>query len=313
MNHIEQLKKLFNSPNLRWLQYFGGSGGEFLNLSVNKYSPLFYDYSSNSDNEFANYNVNRFKCPSPTILEPLTYGFEIIGGGVDELVNFLIEYHTQQDRDIDALISEFRNFIDLAEDKPLLIKVHPSGNSYFRGSSNYFISIDSISEFKFILFLVYTKMKQTLPYYDRYSRTVFQKRIINLKKGGLVIDNDFLDKLLFDSEKYDTFHAAVFFAINPFSINHIKNIPYFLESEGYYLDYLYQLISNQSPDNMEVMLQYLKFSIGMSNNTKIQFSKFTDAGYLEEFFKITDDNFRKDVLDWQAKNLNLFENQVKSL
>ena len=294
--NIEHILELAKTQN--WLQFPGGSGGEFFALLISKYSPIYESLTNittvNSD--------NRTLIELPKFFKMMA-SVPALDGDLTNLCEGIIRDSKILRLDLDKELVIAEKFI---LDKKYLLRIHYSFNDYFTKQNTFAIIPDSVQWLEYTSLMCVIKaggyrMNHELAsmYFDEYT----------IKRGT-------------DRKKYDD--ALTWMIQNNQSeiyFGHIQCIEYMDEIGGYKdvfamsLKDIYNFFANKINNNIDVpwcQVYHPEFipqtqALLTSRMNIIDYTKIFEKGYLEDMFNITDPEFYNELIAWHTKNLSLIE------
>lgn len=298
MDKIQKINRFLDlAKTQHWLQFPGGSGGEFFALLISNYSP---HYESLGDITMIN-SDNRTMTELPKFFKMLA-SVPSEKGTIDDLCTGIIRDCELLRLDLEQEMALAENFI---KDKKYLIRIHYTVNDYFGKHNSFAILPDND------IWLEYTSILKVIKaggyridhglatiYFDEYTT----------KRGT---NRDRYDRAL--NWMLDNGHKEIYFG-------HINCIEY-MEEIGSYKDVfnmslvdIYNFFNNKiktgfvpwSPVYWPEFINETRELIG-DKFPIIEYTKIFQKGYLENMFDITDDTFNRDLLAWHDKNISLLE------
>jgi hypothetical protein len=289
----QHIDDIFDQYTLHFLAYQGGSGGEFLISKIQQYSEIYNTNTTSTTVESTNRTIlqmNHFLS--------IIYFSRLHTGNLNDIKDLIFtELSRIANGNVDSIISMIDSTKSIiVPNKANLCKLHLTSNSYFNKENTWSIYIDNKESFEYVCKLRYLKVfknKWEIPsIVDNYK--------INFWQLGDKLD--LLDKFSACTQhrcitEIEEIYVACMFIDHVFhdfdSIDDLLLVP---------ADELYLRYSKDLDDTYENRKDFLNDSTVATN--RIHYSKIFEAGYLEDMFKITDSNFRRDLLEWHNKNMD---------
>lgn len=294
-NRIEHVLELAKTQH--WLQFPGGSGGEFFALLISKYSPIYESLTNittvNSD--------NRTLIDLPKFFKMMA-SVPALDGNMTNLCEGIIRDSKILRLDLDKELSIAEKFI---KNKKYLLRIHYSFNDYFNKQNTFAIIPDSL------LWLEYTSI------------------MCVIKAGGYKINHE-LASMYFDEytikrgtdrKKYDD--ALSYMIQNnqrEIYFGHIQCIEYMNEIGGYKevfamsLKDIYDFFEDkikkvEVPWCQVYHTDFIHQTQDLLTNRMniIDYTKIFEKGYLENMFDIIDPGFHTELIAWHNKNVDLIK------
>jgi len=298
MNKFQKIQRLLSLlTNQHWLQFPGGSGGEFFAKVISQYSPL---YESIENITVVN-NDNRTIIELPKFFKMMA-SIPAESGSLDDLCRGILRDSEILRLDLDKELILAENFI---KDKNYLLRIHYTVNEYFNSNNSFAILPDDKRWLEYTSILKVIKAGGYKINYDLASM-YFDEFTIKRNTDRTPYDNAL--KWMLDNN-----HAEIYFG-------HINCIEYMDEIGSYHDVFSMSLTDIYHFFNNKIKTTHVPWSpvyhLGFIEDTKnligdkfpiIEYTKIFTPGYLEGFFKITDSNFNKELVNWHEKNLSLMK------
>lgn len=298
MNNLEEIKQhvdnIFNDYVLHYLSYEGGSGGEFLVTKLRQYAPA---YRTENTSTYLN-NSNKTILAINHLLTVI-YFSRLDNGNLQDIKDLIIKelcrIANNDPAEVIKLIESTRDI--LTTDYANLCKLHLTKNSYFDQSNTWTLYVDCQNSFNYIKRLRFLKVfnnkwevdlildnykinywkdAEKIHILDNFTTWIKNKGIKELEE--IYVPCIFYENISNDFKSYDQL-----LSITPTE--------------------LYKRYSETLDSTYELKKDF--YDETSANTNRINISRLFEKNYLEDFFQITDSNFRADLLEWHVKNLRL--------
>jgi hypothetical protein len=284
---------IFDQYTLHYLAYQGGSGGEFLISKIRQYSEIYNTKNTSSTVESTNRTILQMNHFLSVI-----YFSRLHNGNLRDIKDLIFtELSRIANGDLNLVLSmiDSTNSI-LIPNKANLCKLHLTSNSYFNKENTWSMYIDNKDSFDYVNKLRYLKVFK--------NKWTIDKIIDNYKINFWKLSDklDILDKFATWANnkginEIEEIYIACMFIDHVFS--DFENFEKLLSVPA---DELYLQYSSDLDDSYENRKDFMEETT--ANTNRIYYSKLLDKGYLEDMFKISNSDFRKDLLEWHDKNMN---------
>ena len=298
MNELRKIEHVLDLAKTQdWLQFPGGSGGEFFALHISKYSSIYENLTHLT-------TVNK---ENRTIIElpkffKLMASVPAMSGNLNDLYDGII-------RDAQILKLDLNKELDIAENfiknKKYLLRVHYSVNDYFNKQNSFAVIPDNE------LWLEYTSLMLVIKacsyridynlasiYFDEYTiknnkdRKKYDdalKWMLDNNQTEIYFGHRYCIEYLEEIGSYKDIFAMSLVDIYNFFFNKIKEKP--LPSCPVYHNNFIQESKDMLTGKVNV----------------IEYTKIFDKGYLENMFNINNPMFHQELLEWHTKNISLIK------
>ena len=295
LNKIERLLELAKTQD--WLQFPGGSGGEFFALHISKYSPIYENLT----------HLTTVNSENRTVIE-LPKFFKLMAS-VPAMTGNLDDLYTGIIHDAKILRLELDKELDIAEkfikDKKYLLRVHYSVNEYFNKQNSFAIIPDNE------LWLEYSSLMRVIKacsykldynlasmYFDEYTSKSGRDRqkyddalkwMLNNNQTEIYFGHIYCIEYLDEIGSYKDIFTMSLVDIYNFFLNKIKKVH--LPSCPVYHANFIQDSTTMLTDNVNI----------------IEYTKIFNKGYLENMFNINNPEFHQELLSWHTTNISLIK------
>ena len=298
MNELRKIEHVLDLAKTQdWLQFPGGSGGEFFALHISKYSSIYENLAHLTTVN----KENRTVIELPKFFK-LMASVPAMAGNLNDLYDGIIRDAKILRLDLDKELDIAENFI---KDKKYLLRVHFSVNEYFNKQNSFAIIPDNE------LWLEYTSIMRVIKacsykidynlasiYFDEYTVKSGRDRkkyddalkwMLDNNQTEIYFGHRYCIEYLDEIGTYKDIFAMSLVDIYNFFFNKIKVKP--LPSCPVYHTNFIQESKDMLTDKVNI----------------IEYTKIFDKGYLGNMFRISDPTFHQGLLEWHTKNISLIK------
>lgn len=298
MSELDKIKNLLDLAKTQdWLQFPGGSGGEFFALHISKYSSIYENLTHLTTVN----NENRTVIELPKFFK-LMASVPAMTGNMDDLLEGIVRDSKILRLDLDKELDIASKFI---KDKKYLLRVHYSVNEYFNKENSFAIIPNNE------LWLEYTSLMLVIKacsYKIDYNLASIYFDEYTIKNGKDRKKYDDALKWMLDNNQTEIYFG------HRFCIEYLDEIGSYNDIFAMSLVDIYNFFANKTktmhlPSCPVYHKNFIQESKDMLTD-KVKIIEYTDIfnkGYLEDMFNINDPLFHQELLDWHTKNISLIK------